>query len=120
MSLKDINAEINTCVALYFASYFHMRNENCRAYIARCVDLKDESISPFLQLWGENEKQRLSKIKEVHKERLLKSKFEDYFEETKRIEEKALTSPNTFQRLVEVKKLFSIPWLLAHDVLYHK
>jgi hypothetical protein len=31
-----------------------------------------------------------------------------------------MTSPIKFQRLIELKKLFSIPWLLAHDVLFDK
>ena len=31
-----------------------------------------------------------------------------------------MTSPIKFQRLIELKKLFSIPWLLANDVLFDK
>jgi hypothetical protein len=36
------------------------------------------------------------------------------------VEDSLLTHPNRLQRLLEVRRIFSIPWLLATEVLMDK
>ena len=50
----------------------------------------------------------------------MKSNFNVYLEETKLIEESAMSNPKRLQEAIELKKLFAIPWLLASDVLFSK
>jgi hypothetical protein len=41
-------------------------------------------------------------------------------DETKKVENSLMTHPNRLQRLLEVKRLFSIPWLLVSETLMDK
>lgn len=50
----------------------------------------------------------------------MKGTFETFLQEIKSADDSRMTNPRKFQRLIELKKLFSIPWLLAHDVLFEK
>jgi len=43
-----------------------------------------------------------------------------FLDATRRVEETAMINPNRLQRLIEVKRLFSVPWLLVSDVLCDK
>lgn len=59
-------------------------------------------------------------VKERTKLMLTKSSFDEFLNENKRIEEQSMINPKAFQRLLQVKKLFSVPWLLAHDFIFDK
>ena len=34
----DFSGKINVCVALYFASYYHIKNLSCRKYLSQFID----------------------------------------------------------------------------------
>ena len=36
----DFSGKINVCVALYFASYYHIKNLSCRKYLSQFIDSK--------------------------------------------------------------------------------
>lgn len=119
----DFSGKINVCVALYFASYYHIKNLSCRKYLSQFINSKmEDGLLEFMKLWEYTEKERISGIKEktVKKFTDPATDFNSYFFNTKKVEEQCMTSPIKFQRLIELKKLFSIPWLLAHDVLFDK
>jgi len=46
--------------------------------------------------------------------------FQTFLDETRKVEDSLLTHPNRLQRLLEVRRIFSIPWLLATEVLMDK
>lgn len=81
----------------------------------------EDGLIEFMKLWDHIEKERIAGIKEkTVKKFTAAADFDSYFFNTKKVEEQCMTAPIKFQRLIELKKLFSIPWLLAHDVLFDK
>lgn len=45
----DLNIETNVCVALYLASYFHIKNPSCRAFAESCGD--NAKLLAFMKAW---------------------------------------------------------------------
>ena len=94
-SLEDLNAELNICVALYFCSYFHIKNASCRSFLAK-LETKDHSLLSFLKAWELSESTRLSKVKDSTRDKFAKCDFDTYLYEIQRVEEQAMTNPKRF------------------------
>jgi len=94
---SEFSGEINVCVALYFASYFQIKNLSCRKYLHQFRDAKEGGLVRFIALWDQHEKARLANIKEKVVQRFTANPdFESYFAETKRVEEKCMSAPKKF------------------------
>lgn len=115
---SDFTLETNVSVALYMASYFHVKNLSCRAFVESCGE--NPNLLAFMKAWQADEHTRLAKVKPKAITRLMKSQFTTYLEETRAIEESAMTNPKRLQEAIELKKLFAVPWLLASDILFTK
>lgn len=65
----DFSGKINMSVALYFASYYHIKNVSCRKYLSQFVDGRKDGggggLVEFMQLWESNERARIAKIKDT-------------------------------------------------------
>jgi hypothetical protein len=97
----DFSGKINVCVALYFASYYHIRNLSCRKYLSQFLTNKmevEDGLIEFMKLWESTEKERISGIKEktVMKFTDPATDFDSYFFYTKKVEEQCMTSPIKF------------------------
>ena len=94
---------------------------SCRKYLRQQQDPRCPNLIAFLKAWESAENSRVTEIKASSRARLSNgASFEDFLLETERVEEQSFTNPRRFQRLVELRKLFSVPWLLAHEVLFDK
>lgn len=85
----DFSGKINVCVALYFASYYHIKNLSCRKYLSQFINSKmEDGLIEFMKLWEHTEKDRIVGIKEnTVKKFTAPSDFDSYFFHTKKVEE---------------------------------
>ncbi len=111
----DPNCDLNLSVALYLACYFHQDNLSCKSYLAKYQPSTDENLSKFLKLWEQYEKSKIDQVKTSQRERL--KDFEQYYQYCKVIESLEVKK---FQRFLEMKKFFCIPWLIANDKIFQK
>lgn len=113
-------------MALYFATYFHLKNASCRKYLQSVMKSQSQAdhkpLLDFIKLWESSEKTRLADIKPTTLQKFSGAActFQVYLDETQRIEDSITTNPRRLQRLIEIKRLFSVPWLLAHESLFDK
>ena len=122
----DLNADINIAVAIYFGTYFHLKNLSCKRYISQifksCGPEDQESLVGFIKAWEAHELSLASAVKPSTLAAFtgLCTSFQVFMDETKKVENSLMTHPNRLQRLLEVKRLFSIPWLLVSETLMDK
>ena len=122
----DFNAEINIAVAIYFTTYFHLKNASSKRYISQIFKKSSreecESLVAFIKAWEAHELSLASAVKPSTLAAFtgVCSSFQVFLDETKKVENSLLTHPNRLQRLLEVKRLFSIPWLLVSETLRDK
>jgi hypothetical protein len=63
----DLNADINIAVAIYFGTYFHLKNLSCKRYISQifknCAREDQESLVGFIKAWEAHELSLASAVK---------------------------------------------------------
>ena len=64
----DLNAEINIAVAIYFCTYFHLKNPSCKRYISQIFKNSGaredcESLVAFIKAWEAHELSLVSAVK---------------------------------------------------------
>jgi hypothetical protein len=101
-------------VALYLATYFHIDNISCKKYYQTYKE--DLNFIHFLKLWSSYDKEKKDAVKETSWKARMKD-FDEYVKISKTIENK---DARKLQRFLELKKFFSIPWILAHETLFSK
>ena len=122
----DFNAEINIAVAIYFTTYFHLKNASSKRYISQIFKKSSreecESLVAFIKAWEAHELSLASAVKPSTLAAFtgVCNSFQVFLDETKKVENSLMTHPNRLQRLLEVKRLFSIPWLLVSETLMDK
>lgn len=91
----DFNIATNLAVAIYFASYFHLKNQACRRFIGQ--HSQNGHLMDFLRSWENAYNERVDKVKNPDtKSKLLKGDFQTFLDEMRLIEEQAMTNPKRF------------------------
>jgi len=108
---RDPHADINIAVALYFVTYFNLSHYNM--YQAKYSDLSRNEI--FIQHY-----EKLKREKDT-KNNSLKLKYQIDFKNYKKdCIEAEKGNLNKLYKVIYAKKLYSIPWLIAGNILIEK
>ena len=112
-SATDSESEVHVSVALYVACYFDEGNQHSIEFAA--LNSKDPNFNAFVTEWRRAEFLKVDLMKESQRAKLKNPEAYKFISKT--IESKPLMK---LKRFIAQKKLFSIPWLLAHQVLFEK
>ena len=110
----DPLSNVNLAVAVYLGTYYDGSNSDSKTYYRE--NAEDENFLEFHKLQTAQKK----KTQIEYQDYINKILQYDFFLNTCRKIESSYSNQkvNTIKKLVNIKKLFSIPWVICHEALF--
>lgn len=119
---EDPHAKTNAAIAVYLTTYFDDNNLSSKEYA--CQHSEDSAFQNFMEIWkkakyDEHDEQQhpeaeLAKLEDqMFRKKIYNDK--NYFHQVCAEAEEG--NPKKMQRLLDMKKIFCVPWILVGEIL---